>query len=167
MKQVYEPRQLDGWSLLVDKQLNDYPAESRENGMKEETGNESSETGIEDHIESDDKSNGNIGYTDVKKVKGNQYKVIEENSYAENIMRKQTKWEVKLEKEIKDMENSAIASNRYINKGMNKEETKYELEDSLKDIEKAVKMTGKMAHHGGSLEFTEGSATLPRLSFRK
>ena len=137
MKEVYEPRPLDGWSLLVDKQLNDYPVERRENGMKKETGNGSSETGIEDHIESDDKSNGNIGYTDVKKVKVNQYKVIEENSYAENIMRKQTKWEVKLEKEIKDMENSAIASNRYINKGMNKEETKYELEDSLKDIEKA------------------------------
>ena len=82
-------------------------------------------------------------------------------------MRKQTKWEVKLEKEIKDMENSAIASNRYINKGMNKEETKYELEDSLKYIEKAVIITGKMADRGGSVEFREGSASLRRFSFRK
>ena len=131
--------------------------------MKKETGNGSSET----DIESDDESNGNISYTDEAKLKGNQWKVIEENSYAENIMRKQTKWAVKLEKEIKDMENSAIASNRYINKGMNKEETKYELEDSLKYIEKAVIITDKMEDRGGSLEFREGSDSLRRFSFRK
>jgi hypothetical protein len=49
---------------------------------------------------------------------------------------------------------------------MNNEETEYELEDSLKDIENAFKITGKMGDRVGSGEFREGSATLPRLSFR-
>jgi len=57
-----------------------------------------------------------------------------ESGLEEDEEKDGSSWTVKLDKEIKDLENSAIASSRYLSHGLG-------LEDSLKNIENSLKST--------------------------
>jgi len=122
MKEYEESRSMDEWSILGDRQM--LQKVGKENTLKEETGNESSETETEDHVDSsgDDDCNGNLVSSDCTENRTNS-----DNEYHENAEQKvhpkddtfpQNKWTVRLDKEIKEMENSAIASSKYFSQGM-------------------------------------------------
>merc|ERR1719341_286975 len=57
-----------------------------------------------------------------------------ESGLEEDEKKDGSSWTVRLDKEIKDLENSAIASSRYLSHGLG-------LEDSLKNIENSLKST--------------------------
>eukprot|EP00092_Neocalanus_flemingeri_P005743 GFUD01006183.1.p2 GENE.GFUD01006183.1~~GFUD01006183.1.p2 ORF type:complete len:251 (+),score=76.78 GFUD01006183.1:1327-2079(+) len=163
---------MDEWSLLGDKQMMDSPNEGKENTLKEETGNESSETETEDQVDSsgDDDCNGNAVSKDDIDVKENELGDITDNKkYAKDEMLPQSKWTVRLDKEIKDLENSAIASSKYLSKSMDKVGLNNKLEDSLKNIENSLKSTSssacsKFTTYGGSSESDGESPTVSRPS---
>eukprot|EP00092_Neocalanus_flemingeri_P000062 GFUD01000064.1.p1 GENE.GFUD01000064.1~~GFUD01000064.1.p1 ORF type:complete len:712 (-),score=186.20 GFUD01000064.1:96-2231(-) len=168
IKEFEESRSMDEWSLLGDKQMMDSPNEGKENTLKEETGNESSETETEDQVDSsgDDDCNGNVVSKDDTDVKENELGDITDNKkYAEDEMLPQSKWTVRLDKEIKDLENSAIASSKYLSKSMDKVGLNNKLEDSLKNIENSLKSTStKFATYGGSSGSDGESPTVSRPS---
>ena len=154
-KEFEEARPSERWSFLGHKQTADHQFVGRKCNMKEEMGSESSETETEDHMESDDESNGNLCYEGETKVK--------ENSMTNIIGGKPSNWAVKLDKEIKDMENSVIASSKHITKGVKEEEMTNTIEDMFKYFENSVKISSKFMNYGGLSG--EGSAPVPRLFF--
>ena len=168
MKDFEESRSMDEWSLLGDKQMIGSPSEGKENTLKEETGNESSETENEDQVDSsgDDDCNGNIVCKDdIDAEENDQDEIADNTRYAKDDMLPQSKWTVRLDKEIKELENSAIASSKYLSKSMDKVGLNNKLEDSLKNIENSLKSTStKFATYGGSSGSSGSDGESPTVS---
>jgi len=91
---------------------------------------ESSDTEPEDAVEEAEKREGNFkkeNEEDIHAVKESAVENEEKDGDGGS-------WTVRLDKEIKDLENSAIASSKYLSHGLG-------LEDSLKNIENSLKST--------------------------
>ena len=90
---------------------------------------ESSDTENEDKAEESDEETDNVKKNEAAND-GQQSSADKEGGHGQDG----SSWTLRLDKEIKDLENSAIASSKYLSHGLG-------LEDSLKNIENSLKNT--------------------------